>query len=140
VVLYAIYTVFAAGRALPVPQRWLGLLRAVVSTAAGFVGALFGGAAGPLYVIYLNALKLGKDSFRVTITTIMLFQGLVRIGGYVGLGFYNSATLSVLAAALPVMLIGSWFGVRIVRRFDQARFNLAVSGVLLVSGLALIIK
>jgi uncharacterized membrane protein YfcA len=38
------------------------------------------------------------------------------------------------------MLIGSWFGVRLIRRFDQAKFNRALSCVLLVSGLALLVK
>ena len=140
VILYAVYAMVTAGRALPLPRRLLAPLGALMSSAAGFVGTLFGGAAGPLYVIYLSALKLERDCFRVTITTIMLFQGLTRIGGYAGLGLFNSATLSVLAAALPMMLIGSYFGARLIRRFDQAKFNRALSCVLLVSGLALLIK
>lgn len=140
VIVYAVYAMVTAGRTMSVPQRLLAPLGALMSSTAGFVGALFGGAAGPLYVIYLNALKLERDCFRVTITTIMLFQGLTRIGGYAGLGLFNSATLTVLVAALPMMLIGSYFGVRLIRHFDQAKFNRAVSCVLMVSGLALIIK
>ncbi|MCW5604976.1 MAG: sulfite exporter TauE/SafE family protein [Burkholderiales bacterium] len=140
VVLYALYSMTVAGRALAVSARWRGWLCAATGTSAGFIGTLFGGAAGPLYVVYLNALKFDRDAFRVTITTIMLFQGLARITGYAGLGFYNAATLTLLAAALPVMLIGSWFGMRIVQRFDQARFSFAVGCVLMVSGFALIFK
>lgn len=140
VILYAAYGLLTAGRAILVPRRLLAPLGAVMSSSAGIVGTLFGGAAGPMYVIYLSALKLDRDAFRVTITTIMLLQGLTRLGGYAGLGMYNSATLTVLAAALPMMLVGTYFGVRMIRRFDQTRFNRAVSCVLMISGLALIFK
>lgn len=140
VVLYALYVMIFAGRKLEIPPRWMLPVAAVTSFAAGIVGSLFGGAAGPLYVIYLNAARLGKDAFRVTITTVMLFQGLTRIGGYAMLGLYDSHTLSLLAAALPVMVAGSWLGARVVRRFDAVLFSRAVGAVLLFSGAALIFK
>lgn len=140
VVLYALYVLFLAGRQVQVPRRWLPLVTVLTSTSAGFVGALFGGAAGPLYVIYLNALQLGRDAFRVTITSIMLFQGLTRLIGYTAMGFYDRHVLLLLAAALPMMLIGSWLGARLIRRFDTVWFGRAVGLVLLASGGALLIK
>lgn len=140
VVLYAIYVMAFAGRVPEIPPRWMLAVAAVTSFAAGIVGSLFGGAAGPLYVIYLNAARLGKDAFRVTITTVMLFQGLTRIAGYATLGLYDGYTLSLLAAALPLVFIGSLLGVRVVRRFDPVLFNRAVGAVLLVSGAALMLK
>ena len=48
--------------------------------------------------------------------------------------------LTLLVMALPLMLAGSWLGVRLIRRFDQALFNRAVGVVLLVSGAALTFK
>ncbi len=140
VVLYAIYVMVMAGRVLQIPQRWMLAVAVVTSTAAGIVGSLFGGAAGPIYVIYLNAARLGKDAFRVTITTVMLFQGLTRMAGYAALGFYDGTTLTLLMAALPMMIVGSLLGARVIRRFDAVLFNRAVAAVLLVSGAALIFK
>jgi len=140
VVLYALYMMVMAGRVPTIPQRWLLAVAAVTSTAAGIVGSLFGGAAGPLYVIYLNSARLGKDAFRVTITTVMLFQGLTRMAGYATLGFYDGTTLTLLLAALPTMVIGSVLGARVIRRFDVVLFNRAIGVVLLVSGAALIFK
>lgn len=140
VIIYALYALLFAGHMITVPPRWMPLAAAVTSFAAGLIGALFGGAAGPLYVMYLNAARLAKDAFRVTITTIMLFQGLVRIGGYAVFGLYDANALMLLAMALPLMLLGSWFGVRLIRRFDQVLFNRAVAIVLLVSGAALAFK
>lgn len=140
VVLYAVYVMLMAGRVVVIPQRWMLAVAAVTSTAAGIIGSLFGGAAGPLYVIYLSAAQLSKDAFRVTITTVMLFQGLTRMAGYGMLGLYDWNTLTLLAAALPMMIAGSWLGARVIRRFDEVLFNRVVGVVLLASGAALIFK
>lgn len=140
VVAYALYVIISAGRTPSIPGRWMLPVAAVTSFAAGVVGSLFGGAAGPLYAIYLNAARLGKDAFRVTITTVMLFQGLTRIAGYVTLGLYDGRTLLLLGAALPMVIAGSWLGARLVRHIDLQLFNRAVAVVLLVSGSALILK
>jgi uncharacterized membrane protein YfcA len=140
VVLYALYVLLLAGREVHVPRRWLPVVAVLTSTSAGLIGALFGGAAGPMYVIYLNGLRLGRDAFRVTITSIMLFQGVTRLVGYAVLGLYDRNVLVLLAAALPMMLIGSWLGARLVRRFNPEWFNRAVGAVLLASGGALLIK
>lgn len=140
VMLYALYVMVFAGRTPEIPQRWMLPVAAITSVAAGIVGSLFGGAAGPLYVIYLNAARISRDAFRVTITTIMLFQGLTRIAGYAMLGLYDRQVLLLLAVALPVMVAGSWLGSRVVRRFDAVLFSRAVGAVLLVSGAALIFK
>ena len=140
VVLYALYVMVLAGRTPQIPPRWMLPVAAVTSIAAGIIGSLFGGAAGPVYVIYLNSARLAKDAFRVTITTVMLFQGLTRIAGYATLGFYDGHALLLLAAALPMVVIGSWLGARVVRRFNPVAFNRAVGVVLLISGAALVFK
>ena len=140
VVIYALYVMVFADSTPAIAPRWRLAVAGVTSIAAGIVGSLFGGAAGPLYVIYLNAVHLGRDAFRMTITTVMLLQGLARVAGYVKLGLYDSGTLTLLAAALPMMVAGSVLGAKIVRRFDQALFSRAIGVVLLMSGAALIFK
>lgn len=140
VILYAVYVLVIADRTPLIPHRWRLFAAGVTSVIAGIIGSLFGGAAGPLYVIYLNTAQLGKDAFRVTITTIMLFQGSTRIVGYASLGLYDAKVLKLLALAVPVMILGSWLGARVVRRLNQALFNRAIAGVLLVSGATLLFK
>jgi uncharacterized protein len=140
VTCYAIYALTATGRGVAVAPRWVNALAAVLSLAAGFAGALFGGAAGPLYVVYLRALHMERDRFRATMTMLMMAQGLTRIVGYIGLGLYNSAVFVVLATALPLMWFGNWLGDRVVRRFDQRRFERGVAWVMLSSGVVLILK
>ena len=140
VILYALYVLLLAGREFRVAPRWVPAVAVISSVSAGLIGSLFGGAAGPVYVFYLNTLNLARDAFRVTITTIMLCQGAARTAGYAAIGLYDRNTLMLLAMALPTMLIGSWLGGRLIRSFDARRFNRAVGLVLLVSGAALLYR
>jgi len=140
VLLYGCFALATASRPLTIPPRALYPAGAVLAVLAGAMGATFGAAAGPLYVIYLNARQLERDAFRVTITTILTVQGSLRIAGYVRLGFYDSTTLTFLAAAIPLMLLGSALGLWLAGRLDQRWFNLGIGVLLLVSGTALLFK
>lgn len=140
VILYAIYAFAAAGYTPTVARRWVNPLAATLGLGAGCIGALFGSASSPFYAIYLNVLRLEKDQFRITITTIVLFLNIFRLSGYVGLGFFHTAALIMLAAALPLMLLGAYLGDHIVRRLDQQKFGRFIAGVLFVSGAALLVK
>ena len=76
----------------------------------------------------------------MTITTILTIQGILRIGGYARLGFFDSTTLILVAAGFPLMLLGSSIGSWLSGRLDQRWFNLGISLLLLVSGAALLFK
>jgi uncharacterized protein len=54
-VLYSIHALWARGTFPVLPARWRGALAAGTGIAGGFCGALFGGGAGPIYVVYFNA-------------------------------------------------------------------------------------
>ena len=140
VILYAVYMLASAGRLPQVPERWLNPLAAAMGASAGLAGTLFGGTAGPLFVIYLNARRLAKDEFRATITAIMICMSLVRITGYASLGFLDFSGLKYLAAAIPLMWLGGYIGERLVRRIDQRRFERVLGAVLIVGGAALLLK
>lgn len=140
IVLYALYMLKTKGNMPDIARRWLNPLGAFLSFAAGVVGSLFGGAAGPLYVMYLNALRLPRDGFRATITMIMLTMGTTRIVGFLATGMYTKKVLTMLAVGIPIVLLGGWVGARVVARFDQAVFGRLVACVLLVSGSILIFK
>lgn len=140
VIVYAVYAIVTAERIASPPKKLLWPLAVVLCTLAGLVGTLFGGAAGPIYVVYLSTLRLPKDSFRVTITTILMTQAAMRITGYIKIGFYDADTLLMLAAALPLMLIGARLGGLIAGRINQLMFNRIVGTVLLCGGVALLFK
>ena len=140
VILYALYVFATAGRLPMVAERWSKPLAATMGASAGVVGTLFGGAAGPLFVIYLNTQRLSKDEFRATMTAIMMGMSVARIAGYAGLGFLDLSGLKYLATAIPLMLIGGYLGDILARHIDQRRFERALGALLIVSGSALLIR
>ena len=140
IVLYAIYMLRSGGSVPRIPRRWLNPVAAVASFIGGFIGSIFGGAAGPVFAIYLAALQVEKDRFRATMTMLMLTLGGTRVIGFITAGMYTQKVLILLAAGIPLVFIGGYIGVRVVRRLDQARFNRGVGCVLLASGVILIVR
>jgi uncharacterized membrane protein YfcA len=140
VILYGCFALATASRPVRLPERFLYPAGVVLSVLAGALGATFGAAAGPLYVIYLDSRRLQRDVFRVTITTILTVQGMLRIGGYARLGFFDYTTVILVAAGLPLMLLGSSAGNWLAGRLDQRWFSLGISLLLMVSGAALLFK
>ena len=140
VMFYALFTLRTAARAAVLPARFVRPLGAVLSAASGALGAIFGAAAGPLYAIYFNTLRMERDAFRVTVTTMLMFQGAMRVAGYAQAGFYDATVLLLAAAGLPMMLIGSSMGNWLSGRLDQHRFNLGIGTLLLAIGATLLYK
>ena len=140
VLAYALFAFLTASRPVRAPRALLQPIGALLSTAAGLLGALFGGAAGPLYAIYYNNLDIARDAFRVTLTTTLLVQAALRTTGYAGLGWYDRPTLIVLAVALPFMWLGGQVAERLAGRIAPHVFTRIVCGVLVVSGTALLFR
>ncbi len=139
-VLYSIYALSTA-KAPPVfPARWHGALAAGTGIFGGLCGALFGGGVGPIYVVYFNALRMEKEVFRVTMTTVVLLGGAVRIAGYASLGFYERSSITLIAIGLPLVIVGTWLGDRLVQKLNPHTFGWLVGGLILISGVALILK
>ena len=139
-ILYSIYALWTHGASPVLPTRWHGALAAFAGIAGGFFGALFGGGVGPIYVIYFNVVRMKKEVFRVTMSTIMLVSVAVRIAGYASFGFYGRSALTLLALGLPLVFIGSWLGDRLALRLDPRKFGSLVGGLVLLSGLALLLR
>jgi uncharacterized membrane protein YfcA len=116
---------------------WLGSLAGAVG---GFVATVFGGMAGPLYVVYLRTRALDKARFRATMSLALLCLSVLRAAGYGGLGLYDARVLWLLGAALPVVFLAMVAGDRWHERLDEKRFGHVVAALLALSGAALLFK
>ena len=58
----------------------------------------------------------------------------------VGTGLIGANTLHLFVIGLPVLLAGTWVGLRLYTRLDEAGFRRAVLGLLLISGLGLVMR
>jgi hypothetical protein len=139
-ILYSIYALWTHGDSPVLPTRWHGALAAFAGISGGLFGALFGGGVGPIYMIYFNVVRMNKEVFRVTMSTIMLVSVAARITGYASFGFYGRSAMTLLALGLPLVFVGSWLGDRLALRLDPRKFGLLVGGLVLLSGLALILR
>jgi len=139
-ILYSIYALWTANASLVLPARWHGALAAGAGVGAGFFSALFGGGVGPIYVVYFNILRMERDAFRATMSTIVLVGGATRMAGYASYGFYGGSTVTLLAFGLPLVIVGSWLGDRLALRLSAQTFGWLVGGLVLLSGIALLLK
>jgi hypothetical protein len=139
-IFYAVYALWTAKASSVLPARCHGVLAAGVGIVAGLVSALFGGGAGPIYVVYFNILRMEKDVFRVTMSAVVLIGGAARLAGYASYGFYGGATITLLAVGLPLVVVGSCLGDWLARRLNPLAFRSLVGGLVLLSGVALLLK
>jgi uncharacterized protein len=139
-ILYSLYALATVKASLVFPARWRGVLAASTGITGGLLGTIFGAGVGPVYVVYFNTLRMDREIFRVTMSTIMLLGGAARIAGYATLGFYETSCIALIVLGLPLVAVGSWLGDRVVRRLDPQMFAWLVGGLILLSGIGLLVK
>jgi uncharacterized membrane protein YfcA len=139
-ILYSVHALWRPNASYVLPARWHGVLAAGAGTAGGLFSALFGGGVGPIYVVYFTILRMGRDAFRVTMSAVVLIGGAVRLAGYASYGFYGGSTITLLAIGLPLVIVGSWLGDRLAYRIRAQTFSRLVGALVLLSGVALLLK
>jgi len=114
------------------------------SILAGVTGGAFAtvfGAGGPIYATYLSGRLRDKTQIRSTISMLISISAFSRAVIYAVSGLLLHATLLVGALALaPFAFIGLKIGNRIHVGLSQDQLRRAIGGVLVVSGLSLMIR
>lgn len=77
------------------PVRWCRALAAGTGITGGILGTLFGAGVGPICVVYFNTLRMQREIFRVTMSTVLLLGSAARIAGYARLGFYEGSSIAL---------------------------------------------
>jgi uncharacterized protein len=139
VLAYGAYSLWATfGAAKPyLPPRTAALIGGILGGATGTVVGTFGST---FYAIYFDAIKLGKDHYRATMTAILLTLSLARGTGYFVVGEFTRDVLIVAAMLMPPMFVGIFVGNRIHHGMSETVFRRTVACALIVSGLALLLK
>jgi uncharacterized membrane protein YfcA len=112
--------------------------------ADGGVGVLSGilggttGFGGILPTIWCTLRGWPKDEQRAVFqpTGVAIFLGTALLLG--GSGSVTSDTVHLFLIGLPALLAGSWLGLRLYGKLDEAAFRKIVLALLLLSGLALV--
>ena len=134
VILFAIYQL------LPTPQvRGSRISSLPYGYLGGLMGTLFG-IGGPFYVIYLTIRGLSSSQFRASFAAYFTLDATARLVGYGVLGFLSAPMWRMFAAVLPVAILALWIGGRLHVGLEPLAFKRIISGLLLVSGITLLLK
>ena len=141
IILYAIYSLWMttrpAGSTPPVPPA---LLRPLASFFSGAVGTLFGSMASIFFAMYLDASGANKQTFRATLSAMLLTLSVARTVGYAAVHELTLDSFILCAAAIPAMGIGLLVGDRIHSGLSQAAFQRVVCAALFFCGVPLLLK
>lgn len=105
--------------------------------AAGLTSAL-AHAGGPPIMAYLLGRSLTKEAFVATSVFFFTAINLAKLPFYVGIGLFSRETLLASAMLLPLVPVGVWLGLRLLRRIPERPFFLFATWALGLSGVKLL--
>jgi uncharacterized protein len=140
VIAYGCYSLWTAMRPPAKPRPAPKILAPIAGLLGGAVGTTFGTMASIFYAIYFDAIRLDKDRFRATMSAMLLTLSIVRGMGYFAVGEFGRDALFAFALAFPLMLLGIAIGNRFHAGMADRTFRLLVPVVLIISGIALVVK
>jgi uncharacterized membrane protein YfcA len=139
VLAYGLYSLWGTfGAAKPhLPPR---LAAALGGLGGGMTGTIVGTMGSVFFAMYFDAIRLGKDNYRATMTAILLTLTIIRGVGYFAVGEFSRDVWMVTAILFPSMIAGILIGNYFHHGMSELTFRRIVACALIVSGLALLIK
>lgn len=110
----------------------------MIGTLAGF-STMVGNAAGPVMAIFLIAAGLKKQAFIGTGAWFFLAVNLIKVPMYGSLGLITADSLLLNLWMVPVILLGTWIGIRMLQYIPQKWFSYIILLLALLGGLRLLI-
>src|SRR5580692_3149449 len=111
--------------------------------AIGVFNGVIGGAtglAGIALTIWCTLRGWPRAEQRATFQPIGVWVFLMTGLWLGGMGLVRADTLRLFVIGLPLLLAGTWVGLRLYARLDEAGFRKVVLGLLLISGLGLVVR
>ena len=119
-------------------KPWPWGVRAGTGVAAGFT-TMVANAAGPVMTLYLVGQGVEKRTFLGTAAWFFLGVNLSKLPFSVGLGLVDRSMLVNTLLLAPLVMVGAFVGVRLVRRLAQSSFDIAVLVASAVSAFLLVL-
>jgi uncharacterized membrane protein YfcA len=98
------------------------------------------GLAGILIVIWANMRGWPRDEQRAAFQPTGVATFLITLIALGGSGIITADTLKLFALGLPALVVGTWSGWKMYGKLDETSFRKGVFVLLLVSGVALVIR
>jgi uncharacterized membrane protein YfcA len=114
----------------------------LVDVAAGFAGGITGGSIafpGAIPTIWCSIRGLAKHEQRGIVQPFILLMQIATLVYFSKLGIIASGTIATYLLCAPVVVGGTWLGLRLFDRIDDVMFRRVVLSFLLISGAILIL-
>jgi uncharacterized membrane protein YfcA len=118
-------------------NRWFA---ATIGVMGGFA-SMVGNAAGPVFAVYMLAMRLPKNSFIGTGAWFYFIINSFKLPFHIWV--WKTVTIESFLldlTALPAILLGAWLGIRIVRLLSEKVYRIFVVVMTLLSALFLILR
>jgi uncharacterized membrane protein YfcA len=138
-VLLVLYSLYALLRPAVTPVNAGG---AALDAAVGFFNGVIGGItglAGILVTIWCGLRGWSKDAQRTVFQPVAVATFLMSALWIGAKGAITAETVKLFLIGLPALLAGTWLGLRLFGRLNEAAFRRVVLVLLLVSGVVLIV-
>lgn len=121
---------------------------AASSNSPAWVGSLFGiatgftsqiaHAGGPPFQMWVMPKRLPRDVFVGTSAIFFAIINWIKVPAFVALGEFNRANLIASAVMLPIAVLASLAGVKLVRRISMERFYTIIYVLMVAAGAKLL--
>ena len=137
-ILFGAYRLRAARHAAPRDTaRWPDWIGSLFGIASGFTSQI-AHAGQPPFQLWMLPRNLPRDMLVGTTAIFFAATNWIKVPAYWALGQFTSANVMTSAALLPLALVATVAGVRLVRRVDAARFYTAIHVLMILVGIALV--
>jgi uncharacterized membrane protein YfcA len=114
---------------------------AIVLGILGGFSSMVGNAAGPIFAIYLLAMRLPKNSYIGTGAWFYLIVNVIKLPFHIwAWKTITPDSLTYDLVAVPVILAGAWAGIRMVRWFTEGFYRVFIMAVTLLSAVFLFFR
>jgi uncharacterized membrane protein YfcA len=114
---------------------WVGTLFGV---ATGFTSQI-AHAGGPPFQMWVMPRKLDRDTFVGTSAIFFAVVNWMKVPAYAALGQFTLANAAATAAVLPIAILSSLAGVKLVRKVPVERFYTIVYWLMIIAGAKLLL-
>jgi hypothetical protein len=119
------------------------------SNSSPLVGSLFGvatgftsqiaHAGGPPFQMWVMPRRLPRDVFVGTGAIFFAILNWIKVPAYLALGQFTAANLAATALLLPIAILASLAGIRLVRKVPMERFYVIIYALMIVAGTKLLL-
>lgn len=145
-IIFGVLIILISARELLVMLRGLGtpapLHPAVTRVCLAFSGVIQGvyASGGPMLVYVVSRLRLSKSVFRSTLSALWILMNAILIISYTATGKITAATFEHQGMLFPLIVVGIILGEKLHRFINEKLFKLVVYSILLLAGIAILIR